>query len=376
MESIPVFRPLVEREEVAAAVAALERGWLGMGGYVGRFESALQDFIGAADRHVVAVSTGHAALHLGLLLAGVGPGDEVLTPSLNNVADLQAIVATGAAPVFCDVRDDTLCIDLESAGRLIGPRTRALIVTDYACHLCDHTGVAGLAEHHGVRVLHDAAHSFGSHWAGKAVGSFSDLAMFSFDPVKTLTCIDGGALIVRSAAEAEAVREMRLLGMDQAPAVMYQDRRAWTYDVRRPGFRYHLANLHAALGQAQLAKMPDITRTRRAACARYSQRLARLPGVRIPRTTFEDVTPFLYYIRTPAEGRPALQAHLAEREVETGIHWQPGHGFSLFQKYRRGDLTVTERAAGEILSLPLHSRMCLDTVDRVCDAIESFFRGA
>jgi dTDP-4-amino-4,6-dideoxygalactose transaminase len=374
METIPVFRPLVEQEEIAAAVAALEMGWLGMGSYVGRFEDALRTYLGAADRHVVAVSTGHAALHLALLLAGVGPGDEVLTPSLNNIADLQAILAAGAAPVFCDVRDDTLCIDLDRAEELIGPQTRALIATDYACHLCDHAQVAALAERHGLRVIHDAAHSFGSFSDGRAVGSFSDLAMFSFDPVKTLTCIDGGALVVRTAAEAEAVREMRLLGMNQAPALMYQDRRAWTYDVGRPGFRYHLANLHTAVGLAQLAKMAEITRTRRQACRHYSRRLARVPAVRVPRMTFEDVTPLLYYLRVPAEKRSALQAHLAERGVETGIHWQPGHGFSLFRHCRRGDLTITERAGREILSLPLHSQMPLETVDRVCDAIESFFR--
>jgi dTDP-4-amino-4,6-dideoxygalactose transaminase len=372
-ERIPVFRPLLGPEELAAAQASLEAGWLGMGKSVGQFEDALRAILETDSRHVVAVSTGHAALHLGLLLAGVGPGDEVLTPSFNNIADLQAILAVGARPVFCDVRDDTLCIDLDRAEELIGPRTRALIVMDYACHVCDHDRAAALAERRGLRVLHDAAHAFGSRYRGRPVGSFSDLTMFSFDPVKTITCIDGGALVVRTAAQAEAARQMRLLGMDQAPAVMYQDRRAWTYDVSRLGFRYHLANLHAALGLAQLARLPEISRTRRAACRHYNRRLALVPRVKVPPTDFGEGTPFLYYIRVPAAERAGLQAHLAEHGVETGIHWQPGHGFSLFQGTRRGELSVTERVGREILTLPLHSCMATPTVERVCDAVVSYF---
>jgi dTDP-4-amino-4,6-dideoxygalactose transaminase len=162
-----------------------------MGSYVARFEEELAALVAGPDRHVVAVSTGHAALHLALLVAGVGPGDEVITPSLNNIADFQAIVATGATPVMCDVSDEDLCIDLEQAESLVTPRTRA--ERDGLRML----GVRprrrrGLAERHGLRVVHDAAHSIGSRHRGRPVGNFSDMTMFSFDPVKTITSIDGG----------------------------------------------------------------------------------------------------------------------------------------------------------------------------------------
>lgn len=371
---VPVFRPLLEKEESAAAAAALELGWLGMGSYVGEFEAALKGYLGASDRHVVAVSTGHAALHLALMVAGVGPGDEVLTPSFNNIADFQAILAVGAEPVFCDIDDRTLCIDLDQAEKLIGPRTKAVIVMDYDCVLCDHDRVAAFARSRGLRVVHDAAHSFGSCFKGQRVGSFSDLTMFSFDPVKTITCIDGGVLVVRSAEEAARLREMRLLGMGQPAQVMYQNRRAWTYDVRHLGYRYHMANLHAAIGLAQVAKMPDITATRQAAGRAYNARLGSLSRVRIPETDFTDVTPFLYYIRVPEADREPLREHLLARGIDTGIHWQPGHWFTLLKGCRRGDLSVTERVGREILSLPLHSRMAEVTLDRVCDGIESYFR--
>jgi dTDP-4-amino-4,6-dideoxygalactose transaminase len=372
-DRIPVFRPLLEEEEMAAAREALELGWLGMGSYVGRFEDTLKEVVGASDRHVVAVSTGHAALHLALLAAGVGPGDEVITPSFNNVADFQAILAVGAAPVFCDIDPVSLCVDLDRAEALLSPRTRALIVMDYDCILCDHDRVADLAARHGIRIVHDAAHSLGSRYRGRPVGSFSDIAMFSFDPVKTVTCIDGGALVVRNEAEANALREMRLIGMGQPSAVMYQNQRAWTYDVARLGFRYHLANLHAAIGLAQLGKLEVIARTRREACRIYNARLAGIPGITVPQTDFEDVTPFLYYVRVEGDRRDAFRQHLAAAGIDTGIHWQPGHWFHLFRDCRRGDLPVTERVGREIVSLPLHSRMEAATLDRVCEAVLAFF---
>jgi dTDP-4-amino-4,6-dideoxygalactose transaminase len=373
LDEIPVFAPLLEAEELDAARAALELGWLGMGNYVGEFERELARVFEAEDRHVAAVSTGHAALHLALLLAGVGPGDEVITPSFNNVADFQAILATGAEPVLCDVDDRTLCLDVDKAAELVGPATKVVIATDYACMLCDHDEVAELARRHGLRVVHDAAHSIGSRHRGRAIGSFSDLAMFSFDPVKTITTIDGGALVVQTEEELERVHEMRLIGMGQRAAEMYGNRRAWTYDVKQLGFRYHLANLHAAIGVAQLAKLPRIAATRRDSCRLYNERFADLEQVRTPATDFSDVIPFLYYIRVPAGSRDGLRRHLSELGVDTGIHWQPGHSFTLLRDCRRGDLTVTDRLGEEILTLPLHSAPAPGTLDRVVSGVRSYF---
>jgi dTDP-4-amino-4,6-dideoxygalactose transaminase len=370
---IPVFKPFLDEAEIAAACEALELGWLGMGAYVGEFERRLQSLCQADDHHVVAVSTGHAALHLALLLIGVGPGDEVITPSFNNAADFQAIIAAGAAPVFCDIDADTLCIDLDSAEELVTSRTRAVIVMDYDCILCDHDRIAEFAAKHGLRVVHDAAHSFGARYKGKPVGSFSDMTMFSFDPVKTITCIDGGALIVRTEEEVTRLHEMRLLGMTQSANVMYTNARAWTYDIKGPGFRYHLANLHAAIGLAQLRKIDLIVESRRKACQYYNEQLAEIADIDLPKTKFTDVTPFLYYVRVPADRRDEFRRHLLEQGIDTGIHWQPGHWFTLFKDCRRGDLSVTERVGHEIVSLPLHSGMTRETQDRVIEAVKSFF---
>ena len=172
--AIPVFKPAISEAEMRAAREALEMGWLGMGSYVDEFERALRSFLEAEDRHVVAVSTGHAALHLSLLLAGVGPGDEVITPAFNNVADFQAIIATGAMPVFCDIDERSLAINLDGAAQLISDRTKAIIVMDYD-YLADHERVQDFAARYNLRVIHGAAHSLGSVSGGRKVGSFSDL---------------------------------------------------------------------------------------------------------------------------------------------------------------------------------------------------------
>jgi dTDP-4-amino-4,6-dideoxygalactose transaminase len=376
IEQIPVFKPLIEQDEVSAAVKSLEMGWLGMGASVGQFEETLKKYIGCEDRHIVAVSTGHAALHLAMLLIGLEPGDEVITPSFNNIADFQAILAVAAIPVLCDIREDTLCIDVSKAEQLISSKTKAIIAMDYDCCMADHDAVEKLATKYNLRVIHDAAHSMGSYYKRKKVGTFSDICMFSFDPVKTITCIDGGALVVKTQEEVDILHQMRLIGMGQPASVMYGNQRAWTYDVSRLGFRYHMANLHAAIGLSQITKMPEITASRQAACKKYSELLASIPEVRTPLSSFDDVTPFLFYIRVPAEKRQPLRDHLKEHGVDTGIHWQPGHWFSLLHNAHRGDLSITERVGHEILSLPLHSKMGSETVEYVANAIHIFFNGS
>src|SRR3954447_20323458 len=183
MDDIPLYQALIEQEELDAVNDALRLGKLGRGAGCGDDEQAAHRPVDGGCRYVAAVSTGHAALHLSLLIAGVGPGDEVITPSLAHLADVQTIMAVGAEPVFCDIDDDTICLDVERAAELVSPRTRAIVALDYGCHLCDHDALAALAEDRGLRVVHDAAHSFGSSWRGRPIGSFSDLLMFSFDPV-------------------------------------------------------------------------------------------------------------------------------------------------------------------------------------------------
>ncbi len=376
MKSIPVFKPLIKKEELEAVQKSLEVGWLGMGKSVGEFEQALAEFLDLKDRFVVALSTGHAALHLAILLCDFEKDAEIITPAFNNVADFQAILAAACKPVFCDIKESSLCIDPEKIEALITTKTRAIIVMDYFCNIADYDAIEKIASKYKLRIIHDAAHSFGSYYKGKKVGSYSDICMFSFDPVKTITCIDGGALVVKSERDLSRLREMRLIGMSQSTEVMYDNKRAWSYDVQNIGYRYHLSNPHAAMGLAQLKKMPLIMETRRTSCNLYKDFLSNIKEVTTPNADFNSVTPFLFFIRVPESDRESLRNYLKDHGIDTGVHWQPGHHFSLFSHERAGGLEVTEQIVSEIISLPLHSDMTQCDVRYICSKIEAFFSHA
>ncbi|HKN88932.1 MAG TPA: DegT/DnrJ/EryC1/StrS family aminotransferase [Acidimicrobiia bacterium] len=375
-EEIPLYRPLVEAEEVAAGSAELAAGWLGMGRAVAAFEEAVHRAIGAGSRATVAVSTGSAALHLAVIITGAGPGSEVIVPAFTHLADVQAVIAAGAEPVFCDIDPLTLCIDLDRAAELVGPATRAVVVMDYGPHLCDHAAAAALADERGLRIVHDAAHTFGSAYHGRPVGSFSDICVFSFDPVKALTAIDAGVVVVGDEIEMRRLRHLRLLGSDQPVEAIYRNEKTWDYDAVDIGYRYHLSNVHAAVGLAQLAKLDQIRAVRQAASRWYQERLKLVDGVQLPPTDFDDVNPFLYYVRVDPAIRDDLRSHLADRGIGTGIHWRPAHLQTRFSGFRHGPLHVTEQVGEEIISLPLHSAMSETVVDRVCAEIAAYFRGA
>ena len=372
MNNIPVFKPLIQKEEINAVVKSLEVGWLGMGSNVKEFESQIAkvcNLNASLDKYVVAVSTGHAAIHLALMTIGVGFGDEVITPSFNNVADFQAIKACGASPVFVDIEKETLCIDHNKIEEAITSKTKCIIVMDYDICLCNHDEIRKIADKHNIPILHDAAHSFGSFYKGIPIGNQHDYTIFSFDPVKTITSIDGGAIIIKGIDHLKRLQAIRLIGMTQPAEQMYQNSRAWTYDVEELGYRYHLSNVHAAFGVEQIKKINNIRESRQKTCLDYYNRLKTLHWLYAPYTNFEYINPFLYYIRILNGQRDELREHMKNFGVDTGIHWQPGHTFSYFKNCLRKSLDITETISKQILSLPLHSLMCRDDSNRVIESI-------
>ena len=366
---MPVFQPLIGVDTIKAVVDALHAGWLGMGAVTQAFEEGLARFLGLDGRYVLATNTGTSALHLGLLAAGVGPGDEVITPAFNFVADHQAITAAGASPVLCDVDDVALGLDPDKAAALIGPRTKAIVPLHFGGVASRVKELFELAERHGLRVVEDATHAFGTRVEGRAIGSFGDVTCFSFDPVKVITSIDGGAVVVGDSATLERMRHWRFLGIDRETLARYKNSRAWEYDVVSQGFRYHMTNINAAVGLSQLTRAEEFIVSRRQACRLYNRLLAGVAGVRCPATDFEDVSPFIYTVRVPAARREGLIEDLRRRGIATGIHFLPAQDFTYLKNCRRGDLSVTERVTREILTLPLHTHMAPGIVERVAGAI-------
>jgi dTDP-4-amino-4,6-dideoxygalactose transaminase len=373
---VPVFQPYIGVDTVKSVVDALDMGWLGMGATTKAFEDAIAARLGLRGRHVLATNTGTSAIHLGLLAADVGPGDEVIVASFNFVADHQAILMTGAEPVFCDIEDDTLGLDPGRIETLITPRTKAILPLHFAGIPSRIDEVYRIAERHGLRVVEDATHAFGTLVDGRPVGSFGDITCFSFDPVKVVTSIDGGAVVVNSEDELNRIARHRLLGIDRDTAERYKNGRAWQYDVVSGGFRYHLTNVNASIGLSQLSRLDEFIASRQQSCRLYSRLLRDVAGVRVPASGFEGVSPFIYYIRVPAEAREALIADLARQGIAVGIHFLGAHEFSFLSRCRRDDLQTTRRVTTEVLTLPLHSFMPAALVERVANAIRRFMIGA
>ena len=370
---IPVFQPAIGEDTLKAVSDAFDEGWLGMGAATAAFEKGIAERIGAGDRQVVATNTGTSALHIAVAVAGIGPGDEVIVPSFNFVADHQAISAEGASPVFCDIREDNLGIDSDEVEGLISERTKAIMPLHFAGVPCDLDRIYALAEFHGLRVIEDATHAFGTLHGGKTIGGFGDLTCFSFDPVKIITSIDGGAVVLPPGGEPERAKHLRLLGIDKDTELRYQNQRAWDYDVVSKGFRYHLTNINASIGLSQLARVDEFISARQSSCRLYNELLSGASEIRTPETDFEGISPFIYTIRVLDGRREALIEHLRANGIATGIHFMPAHNYSYYRGCRRGDMTVTDLLSSQILTLPLHSQMLHGTIEWIAGVIRKFF---
>jgi dTDP-4-amino-4,6-dideoxygalactose transaminase len=371
---IPVFQPYLGPEVRDAISQALDAGWISIGSLTYRLEEEVGRYLQLDGRELVSLSSGTAALHAAAILAGLEPGDEVICPSFTYVACHQAMSATGADIVFCDVEDETLGLDPARALELVSERTKAILPVHYAGIPCRIDELYDLAREHGLRVIEDAAHAFGSSHGGRLIGSFGDLVCFSFGPVKVLSTFEGGALVTSTSDEAQAVRELRILGVDTDRALRRDDR-MWDYDVARQGYKYHLGSILSSVGLANLALLETVIANRQRYCRFYNERFAGVPEVTTPATDFENVAPFLYFVRVPdAAARADLVAHLESRGVASGVHFQGAHEFSLYRSCRRGDLSTTELLSEQQLTLPLHPFMDDATLERVADGVTSFFR--
>ncbi|HYY80857.1 MAG TPA: DegT/DnrJ/EryC1/StrS family aminotransferase [Actinomycetes bacterium] len=373
-DPMPMWLPHLGPEVIQAATEALQVGYLGLGSKTKEFEEALARYLELdAGRVLMSTNSCTAALNCACLLAGAGPGTEVIAPSFTYVAAHQAITATGAEVVFCDIEEPTLTVNPDALRELVTERTRAIMV----CHFAGLVGrldeVYEVAAEFGLRVIEDAAHAIGTRHGGAMVGASGDLVCFSFGPVKTMTTLEGGAIITPRPEELEVLHQYRMLGVDRETQARYQNRRAWEYDVLRPGFRYHLGTIPASIGLAQLARLDEFVTNRQHYCRGYNERLAGIPEVTVPDSDYKDVGPFIYFIRVPAEARQDLIEFLKERGVPTGIHFLGAHEFSFYRGARRGDLSVTDRVTRQELTLPLWSYMQEKDLDRVADGIAAFF---
>jgi dTDP-4-amino-4,6-dideoxygalactose transaminase len=368
---VPLADVAVDAELAEAALETVRSGWWSMGPRVEEFERAFADFCGA--RHAVAVASGTAALHLALLAAGCGPGDEVIVPSLNFVAAANVIVHTGGEPVFCDiVGPDELNLDPEDVESVVTPRTKAVVPLHYGGFPCAMDALGELAARHGLAVVEDAAHAPGATWRGRACGTLGLAGCFSFFANKNLPVGEGGMVVT---GDDEVAARLRLLRSHGMTTVTWDRHRghASSYDVVSAGFNCRLDEMRAAVGLVQLRRLPQENASRGRIAARYREALDGVNGLSLPfgRLGEERTSAHHLAVVLLPEGteRERVRSTLAERRIQTSVHYPPIHGFTRYRSAAARPLPITDAVASRLLTLPLFGGMSDDQVELVIEAL-------
>lgn len=376
-EFIPFSPPLIEQDEIDEVVDTLKSDWITTGPKTRRFEAEFAERVGAPA--ALALNSCTAGLHLALAVSGIGPGDEVIVPTMTFCATANVIEYVGAKPVFVDVDATTLNLDPDAVEAAIGPRTRAISVVHFAGHPAAMRRILEIADRHSLQVVEDAAHALPASWDGETVGSSDRLTAFSFYATKNLTTAEGGMLTGDPAA-IDRARTLSLHGMDRNAWNRYGKGGSWFYEVVAPGFKYNLTDLQSSLGLVQLRKLARLQALREERWTRYDAGLNGIAGLRLP-TILENVESarHLYVVRLNEEA-PLSRDQFLERMQQAGVgcsvHFIPLHRHPYYrEKYdlKPEQFPVAERAFGEIASLPLAPAHTLAQIDRVIDTARNLF---
>lgn len=375
---LPFALPDLGQEEADAVLDCLRSGWITSGPVSRQFEQDFAAWLGGGVS-AIAVNSATAGLHLALEALGIGPGDEVIVPTMTFTATAEVVRYLGAEPVCVDVDDATLCISPPAIAAAVTPRTRAIIPVHYGGLACDMDAILALARRHGLRVVEDAAHAFPTIHRGRLVGTLdSDAAVFSFYANKTMTTGEGGMVVSRDPALCRRVKVMRLHGISEDAFDRYTSQRpAWFYQVVAPGYKYNLTDIAAAIGREQLRKIERFLQRRQALARGYAEGLRGLP-LRLP----PDAGPgcqhawHLYPVRLTAAAplaRDRLIELLAERGIGTSVHYIPLHRQPYWREryaLRPEQFPQADASYQSLLTLPLYTRMRDADQSRVIAALK------
>ncbi|MCF8526163.1 MAG: DegT/DnrJ/EryC1/StrS family aminotransferase [Candidatus Nanopelagicales bacterium] len=368
---IPYGRQDLNDDDLDAVARVLHGDWLTTGPAVAQFEADLSEHTGGVP--AIAVSSGTAALHAAYAAAGVGPGDEVITPPMTFVATQATAALLGARIVFADVRPDTATIDSQAVEAAISPRTRAIVAVDYAGHPADMDALSDLARRHGSVLIEDAAHSIGSTYRDRPVGALADLTTLSFFPTKNITTGEGGAVVAPDPEMLERARLFSRQGLVRDPARMVlADEGPWHQEVHAFGLNYRLPDILAALGSAQLSRLSHFKARRREIKARYDAAFEAVPELQTPHCD-PGVDPMwhLYPLQVPADQRRRIFEHLRAEGVLAQVNYIPAYWHPAFdsREYPRGLCPAAEAFYRREISLPMHTRLTLSEQDQVIEAL-------
>ena len=361
---IPFTRPSIDEETIAEVASVLRSGWLTSGPKVQAFEAALSEYCGG--RTVRAFSSGTATLEVALRLARVGRGDEVITTPLTWVATANVILEAGATPVLVDIDPVTRNIDLNLIEAAITPKTRAVIPVDLAGLPVDRERLYAIAGKHKLRVIEDAAQSFGASWNGQAIGQTGDFVSFSFHANKNMTTGEGGALVLPADVDPGLCERLRLQGVRRFPD--------GSMDVDVLGGKFNLTDIAATIGLGQLKHLPAFTERRRHLAQRYFALLDSSLGIGLPVSDFTNGNWHMFQLLLPTGcDRGQFIAAMKEKGIGIGVHYPALHLFSLYRPFgfKLGDFPYAEDVGARTVTLPLFPAMQDADVDRVCATLTS-----
>ncbi len=374
---LPFALPDIGEEEIAAVVSCLRSGWITTGPISKQFERAFADYL-VEGGETIAVNSATAGLHLALEALGIGPGDEVIVPTLTFTATAEVVRYLGAQPVFVDIDPSTLNISPAAIEAAINPRTRAIVPVHYAGLACDMDAILALAAQYDLRVVEDAAHALPTRYRERLIGTLqSDVVVFSFYANKTMTTGEGGMVVTRDPALAQRIQLMRIHGISSDAFNRYVSKTpAWYYEVVAAGFKYNLTDIAASIGIEQLRKIDRFLRRREQLASRYNSALSSLPLILPPRAQNGSTHAWhLYVIRVAASatrGRDEIIQFLSDRGIGTSVHFIPLHRQPYWRDsyaLRSEQFPAAEEAYRSMLTLPLYTRMSDEDQDRVIDAV-------
>ena len=373
---LPFHQPSIEDEEIQEVVDTLKSGWITTGPKTKLFEKKFQEYIGC--KHAIAVSSCTAGLHLALVAAGVGQGDEVITTPYTFATTGEVIIQIGAKPVFVDIEEDGFNIDVTKIPEAITPETKAIIPVHFAGEPCDMDEIMKIAQENNLFVIEDAAHAVGAEYKGKKIGNIGDVTVFSFYATKNLTTGEGGMVTTNNDELAEKIRLLSLHGISKDAWKRYTAEGSWYYEILYAGYKYNMTDIQASLGIHQLNKLEKFLSIRQKYAQRYSSAFADISEIKIPPVNHHVRHAWhLYVIRLNSaslsiDRKQFIEALKAEN-IGSSVHFIPLHLHPYYKKkygYKQGDYPNSEQVYSRVISLPLFPKMADADLEDVIKAVK------
>ncbi len=371
MPTIPIAKPSVDKEEINEVVKTLKSGWLTSGPKVAAFEKALERYLGV--KNVVTLSSCTAALHLVLKALKIGPGDEVITPSLTYISVGNVILTTGATPVFVEVDKETLIVDPKDVARKITKKTKVIVPVDYAGLPANIAALRKVIGKRNIIIVSDSATSFGATYKDKKVGTLADYTCFSFYATKSITTMEGGAITTNNVKVAENIRILSRLGITSDSWLRHSNKSRWFFEVIEPSLKYYMLDVQAAMGLAQLKKTDLFIRKREHIARRYFRELRDVSIIKSPYPTFPQEHAWNFYPILVKESvdRDIFLQRLNKHGIASSVYYIPVHMHPVFKKRttKKLKLPLTEQVFSHLASLPLYPDMTKSQVDYIIKTV-------